>query len=58
MFKLKALRISARAGASLRKTISLAQLTTRTHYPGTHAVELVLNGRTQPLGQFELIARK
>ena len=57
VFKLKQLRIAARASAAIRKTISLAQLTTRTHYPGTHAIEVVLNGQVRGRARFQLIAR-
>jgi len=37
--------------------LSLAQLTTRTHYPGRHAVEVLINGRAHLLGTFELTDR-
>ncbi len=40
--------------AVVRKTLSVAQLSTRTHYPGRHTVEVLLNGRTHPGGGFEL----
>lgn len=36
------------------KTISLAQHSTRTHYPGTHSVEVVVNGVTHPGSFFEV----
>lgn len=29
-------------------------LTTRRHYAGTHRVDILVNGRTLPLGSFEL----
>jgi len=32
--------------------VSLRQHTTRTHYPGEHRVEVVLNGVVRPLGSF------
>ncbi len=54
VFKLQTLDIPAGATVAVGKTLSLQQMTTRTHYPGAHLVELVLNGRPQPLGQFEL----
>ena len=41
---------------SLRKTISLDEMSTRKHYPGKHPVEVVLNGRAETLGSFDLIA--
>lgn len=54
VFKLQTLDIPAGATVAVGKTLSLQQMTTRTHYPGAHQVELVLNGRPQPLGQFQL----
>jgi len=39
---------------TLRRTLSLRQHTTRTHYPGLHRVELLVNGETRPGGDFEL----
>ena len=54
VFKLQTLDIPPGATVSVGKTLSLQQMTTRTHYPGAHQVELVLNGRPQPLGQFQL----
>ncbi|WP_250126709.1 hypothetical protein [Chroococcidiopsis sp. CCMEE 29] len=30
-------------------------MTTRKHYAGTHQIEILLNGRTFPLGSFELM---
>ena len=53
-FKLPTLELAPGATATVRKTISLRQHTTRTHYPGSHAVELVVNGVARPLGRFEL----
>ena len=38
----------------LGKTLSLKQMTTRTHYPGTHKIDAFLNGHAVPLGEFEL----
>lgn len=38
----------------VRKTISVAQHSTRRHYPGTHQVDALVNGRTEPIGSFEL----
>ncbi|RYF67487.1 MAG: DNA alkylation repair protein [Comamonadaceae bacterium] len=54
VFKLQTLDIPPGATVAVGKTLSLQQMTTRTHYPGAHQVELVLNGRSQPLGQFQL----
>lgn len=54
VFKLQTLEIAPGATVAVGKTLSLQQMTTRTHYPGAHQVELVLNGRPQPLGRFQL----
>jgi 3-methyladenine DNA glycosylase AlkC len=55
VFKLAALELAAGASIDLRKAISLADLTTRQHYPGLHRVELQLNGVAQPLIEFTLV---
>lgn len=53
-FKLKTLDLARQDTVQLGKKISLAQQTTRTHYPGKHQVEAIVNGRAIPLGAFEL----
>ncbi len=55
VFKMKAIELAPGQRAALRKTVSLADLTTRRHYPGRHVVEVILNGRVAPLGAFELL---
>lgn len=54
VFKLSMLDIAPGATVSVGKTLSLAQMTTRTHHPGRHGVALLLNGRAYPLGHFDL----
>lgn len=54
VFKLKTLNLTPGARVRLRKTVSLKSMTTRRHHPGKHRVELLLNGRAQSLGQFDL----
>jgi 3-methyladenine DNA glycosylase AlkC len=54
IFKLRTIRLAPGVGMLLGKKISLAQLTTRRHYPGVHRVEAMLNGRRVPLGEFRL----
>lgn len=56
VFVLKELEIGRGGSARLTKTISLAQHTTRTHYPGQHRVEVVVNGRTSGVGVFDVVA--
>lgn len=55
VFKLKTLNLVANEVIELEKTISLAEMTTRKHYPGKHTVDLMLNGHYVPLGSFELM---
>ena len=38
----------------VRKTISVAQHSTRTHYAGEHVVEVLINGTTHPAGAFTI----
>jgi 3-methyladenine DNA glycosylase AlkC len=54
VFKLATLDMAPGAAVTLGKTLSLAQMTTRTHHSGRHAVALLLNGRPHPLGHFDL----
>ncbi len=55
VFKLKTVELAPKETIQLGKTISLADMTTRKHYAGTHQIEILLNGRTFPLGSFELM---
>lgn len=57
VFKLKTLELAPGQTARFAKKLSLAQMTTRAHYPGLHKVEVMLNGQPQALGAFELTAR-
>jgi 3-methyladenine DNA glycosylase AlkC len=54
VFKMKTLELDANRSELLSKSISLAEMTTRKHYPGKHTVDIQLNGRVTPLGAFEL----
>jgi 3-methyladenine DNA glycosylase AlkC len=55
VFKGRALRLAAGERASFEKSISLAQHTTRRHYPGRHVVEARVNGRGVPIGSFTVL---
>ncbi|HPW07282.1 MAG TPA: DNA alkylation repair protein [Burkholderiaceae bacterium] len=55
VFKLKTLKLAPGETAQLARKLSLAEMTTRKHYPGTHRVDVILNGQPQPLGAFELV---
>jgi 3-methyladenine DNA glycosylase AlkC len=48
--------LDAGATATIRKTISLAQHSTRTHYPGRHDVEVLVNGASRTAGSFDVVA--
>lgn len=54
VFKLKTLDLAAHETQRVGKRISLAEMSTRKHYPGLHRVDAILNGRAQALGSFEL----
>jgi 3-methyladenine DNA glycosylase AlkC len=54
VFKLKTLALEAGESARISKKVSLAEMTTRKHYPGTHRVDALINGQAAPLGAFEL----
>ena len=54
VFKMKETTVGPGEAESMSKKISLAQLTTRTHYPGSHRVEVLINGAGYEAGVFEL----
>ena len=55
VFKGGELTVKAGGVATVRKSVSLAQHTTRKHYPGSHRVEVMLNGVAHPGGDFEVV---
>lgn len=46
VFKVRVVELEPGTSAALTKSISLRQHSTRTHYPGRHRVEVVVNGRS------------
>jgi 3-methyladenine DNA glycosylase AlkC len=54
VFKGSELLIQSGDTAQVRKTISLAQHSTRSHYPGLHRIEVIINGATVEGGEFQL----
>lgn len=48
VFKGAEVELEPGAEQRVRRTISLRQHTTRTHYPGDHALEVVVNGEARP----------
>jgi 3-methyladenine DNA glycosylase AlkC len=58
VFKVRRLALAARARQSLKAAFSLAVHTTRVPQPGTHAVDVIVNGHTMPAGSFDVIGRR
>lgn len=54
VFKLKEIELSPQKMYQLSKKVSLAEMTTRTHYPGIHQVDVLINGKIMPIGSFIL----
>ena len=54
VFKLKALELAPKQSIKLSKKVSLKAMTTRTLYTGVHKVEVIINGRSMLLGDFDL----
>ncbi len=56
VFKGRDLHLAPGALASVAKTVSTADLSTRAHHPGAHAVEARVNGRVVHLGVVQVVA--
>jgi hypothetical protein len=56
VFKLERVTLPPGARLELRARVSLAVHTTRKPRPGSHAVDVLLNGAAQRLGSFEVRA--
>ena len=54
VFKGAELSLEPRSKHAVRKTVSVAQHSTRKHYPGEHTVDVLINGRAEPVGSFTL----
>lgn len=54
VFKLKEIDLPPDGFVKLGKSISLAEMTTRKHYPGNHKIDALINGIVFPLGSFDL----
>ena len=54
VFKGTTVQVDAHGTGVIGKTLSLRQLSTRTHHPGRHTVEIALNGQVHTLGHFDL----
>ncbi len=57
VFKMKALELPAGGSQALRKKVSVADMTTRKHYPGRHEVDVLVNGNVFPSAPFELLTK-
>jgi len=55
VFKVAAFELSAGESRVVRKTISVRQHTTRTHYPGIHQVDVLINNTPTTIGSFTLV---
>lgn len=55
VFKLKRVSLAPKATAAFSTSVSLAVHTTRKPQPGRHIVEAVVNGKTMPLGHFDVV---
>jgi 3-methyladenine DNA glycosylase AlkC len=56
VFKLSTVELAGGEVAAYAKTLSLAQLSTRIHYPGVHRVAAMVNGVAIEVGDFEVVA--
>lgn len=54
VFKGTTVQVEAHDSVWIEKTLSLRQMSTRTHHPGRHTVEIALNGHPYPVGHFDL----
>lgn len=54
VFKLRRVSLGPRERLSLSAALVLKEMTTRRHYPGVHAIDIVINGARTPIGQFLL----
>jgi 3-methyladenine DNA glycosylase AlkC len=55
VFKVREVELEPGERVAMSKTVSLQQQTTRTHYPGSHQVDVIVNGTAHTAGSFELV---
>jgi 3-methyladenine DNA glycosylase AlkC len=55
VFKLSAAELAPGEVLAVRKRLSLRQMSTRTHHPGAHRIDALVNGVAMPVGVFELV---
>jgi hypothetical protein len=56
VFKLREFTLEGNAAITLTRSQSVRNMTTRVHYSGQHAVEIVVNGQTVARDSFVLTA--
>lgn len=56
VFKLKDIDLKAKQTVSVSKSQAFKNFTTRTHYPGKHMVEIMVNGKSYGKKEFVLVA--
>lgn len=56
VFKVREVELDPGERSGLSKVISLRQHTTRTHHPGAHSVDVIVNGGVHPGGSFVVVA--
>lgn len=54
VFKLQTLELAPKARQRIEKQHSFRPVTTRVYYPGTHAIEILINGRSRGVVELEL----
>lgn len=55
-FKLRRIKLPALGRTEFGSTVSLANMTTRSHYPGRHRIDALVNGVIYPLGTVDVRA--
>ena len=58
VFKLKRVELPARGRVELQTKVSVAVHTTRKPRPGTHVVDVLVNGVATRVGAFEVVAAR
>ena len=54
VYKWCKIELGAAQEKTLSKKVNLANLSTRTHYAGTHRIDIIINGQWSHLATFEL----
>ena len=55
VFKLKELTLEAGASLQITRSQIIKDFTTRVHYPGRHAIDIIVNGKKFAAGFFHLL---